>query len=100
MILEVHDPGKKIRDVCKALGEKYSIRVIDLENVIYRNLGNGYDFEISNLDNRKKSFDATLYIWDTEKTQIVETISGIHSLEELKCVLDSSAEKYQSLAGN
>ena len=36
MLLEVGNPGKKIRETCKALGKDYTIRVIDLENVIYR----------------------------------------------------------------
>ncbi len=96
MGLESRKPGKKICDTCKALGENYVIRVIDLENIIYRDLGNGYDFEISNLDNRKRSFDAVLYIWDNKNNRIVETISGITSVENLKSVLDSSVQKYQS----
>ncbi len=98
MLLESKNPGKKIRDICKALGDEYSIKVIDLENVIYRDLGNGYDFEVSNLDNRKKEFNAILYIWDNRKPHIVETVSDIHSAEELKSVLDKSAEKYLSTA--
>lgn len=98
MILEVGNPGKKIREACKALGKDYTIRVFDLENVIYRDLGNGYDFEISNIDNRKKSFEPVLYIWDNRKPHIVETISDIHSVEELKSVLDQSVKKYQLLA--
>ena len=98
MFLEVRDPGKKIRETCKALGTDYTIRVFDLENVIYRDLGNGYDFEVSNLDNQKKSFEPVLYIWDNRKHHIVETISDIHSVEELKSVLDQSVKKYQLLA--
>ena len=98
MLFEVRNPGKKIQEICKALGEEYSIKVVDLENVIYRDLGNGYDFEVSNLDNRKKSLDARLYIWDTRKTEVVETISDIHTIEELKTALDGAVEKYQSLA--
>lgn len=100
MAFEVRKPGKKIREICEALGKDYTIRVFDFENVIYRDLGNGYDFEVSNLDNRKKSFDASLYIWDAQNSRVVETISGIHSIEELKSALDSSAEKYQSFAKN
>lgn len=98
MILEVKKPGKKIREICKALGNEYTIRVIDFENVIYRDLKNGYDFEISNLDNRKRSFEARLYIWDNQKDQIVKTISGITSIEELKDVLDKSLKEYQSVS--
>ncbi len=97
-MFEVRNPGKKIREICKVLGSDYSIRVFDFENVIYRDLGNGYDFEVSKLDNRKKAVEATLYIWDNRKNIVIETISDIHSVEELKTVLDKSTAKYQSIA--
>lgn len=96
MEFEVRKPGKKIRDICQALGADYSLKVFDLENVIYRDLGNGYDFEVSNLDNRKQSIDARIYIWDNRKNQVVETIRDIHSVEDLRTALDRSVEKYQS----
>lgn len=96
MVLGSKNPGKKIRDICEALGKDYTIRVFDFENVIYRDLGNGFDFEISKLDNRKKSFDATLYIWDNRNNRVVETISAIRSIDELREILDKSVEKYQS----
>lgn len=99
-MFEVKNPGKKIQEICKALGKDYTIRVIDAENVIYHDLENGYDFEVSGLDNRKKSFEATLYIWDNRKTVVVETVSDIHSIEDLKSVLDRSAEKYLSSVVN
>ncbi len=96
MFLETKKPGKKIQEIHKVLGEAYSIQVIDRENVIYRDLGNGYDIEVSNLDNQKKEFNATLYIWDNRISHIVETLSGVHSIEELKSALDKSVEKYLS----
>lgn len=96
MEFDVRKPGKKIRDICQALGTDYSLKVFDLENVIYRDLGNGYDFEVSNLDNHKQSIDARIYIWDNRRNQIVEKICDIHSVEELKAALEHSAEKYQS----
>ena len=45
---------KKVKEICAMLGDDYTIRVIDLENVIYKALENGFDFEISGLDNNKK----------------------------------------------
>ena len=100
MIAKANNPGKKIQDICKALGEEYSIGVIDYENVIYRDLDNGFDFEISGLDTGKKKMSATLYIWNTRIMQTVDTISDIHSLEELKTILEISAEKYHSLSAD
>lgn len=94
-MFETKNPGKKIKETCAALGQPYKIVTIDFENVIYRNLGNGYDFEVSGLDNRKSSFNATLYIWDNrEGHKIIETISNIGSLPDLKNHLDSAAAKY------
>lgn len=91
-------PNKKIKDICTELGESYIIKVIDLENVIYRDLGNGFDLEISGLDNQKKSFNATLFIWETKSNvHVVETISDIKSLDELKNYLSSIVDKYLNL---
>ncbi len=98
MMFEIKKPGKKIREICKALGNDYSIKVFDFENVIYRDLGNGYDFEVSKLDNRKKSFDATLYIWNNKNNTIAEEIFNIQSVEELNATLDKYAEKYLSVS--
>lgn len=95
MIFETKKPGKKIKEFCAKLGEPYSIRVIDLENVIYRDLGNGYDFEISGLDNQKKSFQATLFIWQTKPDlHMIEQVSNISSFENLVTELDKALEKY------
>lgn len=91
----INKPQKKIKTICTALGNDYSIKVIDLEYVIYRDLGNGFDFEISGLDNSRKKFNATLYIWRNEGYRIVETISNIPSLEDLKYTLEKACEKYR-----
>ena len=36
-----------IRALCKSLGVDYRVTTIDLERVIYRDFGNGFDVEIS-----------------------------------------------------
>lgn len=79
------------------LGDKYTIRIIDFENCIYLKLKNGYYFEVSGLDNAKKSFNATLYIWDDSIKKIVETISNITSFDMLKDCLEVAEEKYLKL---
>ena len=61
--MTVPSPTKHMRDLCKELGPKYDIRVIDLENVIYRNLGNGFDVEISGMDTSSLKKRATIYLW-------------------------------------
>ena len=100
MMFEVKKPGKKIKSICSELGSDYTIRLFDLENVIYRDLGNGYDLEVSQLDNARKAFNATLYIWriaNPGSPYVVETIRDIQSIEELKSVLATAADKYRSL---
>ncbi len=88
-------PGKKIREVCLALGSPYEIKTIDLEYVVYRDLGNGYDIEVSGLDNQRHNFEATIYVWEISGTKrTIETIKGISSVDELKHRLDDVVRRY------
>lgn len=87
-------PGKKLCETLSQLGDKYTIRPITGENCIYLDLGNGYDFEVSGLDNKKKSFNATLYIWDTLADKTVERIRDITSVDMLKDCLIKAEQKY------
>ena len=72
------------------------MRVIDCENVIYRDLGNGYDIEISGLDNNRKSVNATIYVWGTEPRAIVDTVKNVNSFEALVYILEGIASTYSS----
>lgn len=95
MIFDVKNPGKKIKSVLTKLGSDYEIKVIDAEQCIYRNLQNGHDIEVSGLNNAKKDFKATVYVWDVSNSpKTVETISNIKSEDELKTTLDSLVAKY------
>lgn len=95
MILETKLPGQKIKEICANLGDPYCVRLFDLRNVIYRDLGNGYDFEIAGLDNKEHSFNAVLYIWKTKYMQnIVETIENINSFEQLTGILEKKTNEY------
>lgn len=91
-------PCKKIKDICFQLGEPYSIKLIDFENTIYRDLGNGFDIEVSGLDNHQKSINASIYVWRTKLfLDTVETIHNITSIIELKNTLDYLAIKYLNI---
>jgi hypothetical protein len=97
-MFKIKAPTKKLKEICQSLGEPYIIKIIDIENVIYRNLNGIYDFEISGLNNQRQSFNATIYIWQlTGGTRVVETISDIKSLEDLTVILESIATKYLDL---
>lgn len=72
--------SNKLTETLEYLGSEYSIEYILNEACIYRK-SNDLDVEVSGLDNRKKDYDATLYIWKNGKC--VKTIQDIHSKEEL-----------------
>jgi hypothetical protein len=88
---------RKIEKLCAYLGELYAITKIDRGEVIYRDIGNGFDFEVSGVDSNLKSF--TLYVWHTTKhrQEIVGIYSNIKSWEDLKDVLGYYAFKYKNL---
>ena len=97
-MFKIKVPTKKIKEICQSLGEPYIIKVIDAENVIYKNLNDIYDFEISGLDNQRKSFNATVYVWQLkDSTRIIETIPNIRSLEDLKTTLECITDEYLEL---
>lgn len=94
-MFKTKNPGKKIKEILAELGPSYCIKKIDFENCIYRDLQNGYDIEVSGLDNAKKSFKADVYVWKTSNgTEIVEKIMGIDSFEILKFELERLSFKY------
>lgn len=83
-------PSKKIKDIRNQLGSDYSIRVIDLENCIYRKLNDKFDIEISGLDNRRKSFNCNVYLWSLKPGKSIEaTFFDIGSFEQLLELLQS-----------
>lgn len=74
---------KNIKNTLELLGSEYCEKIIDLERCIYRDLGNGYDIEISGLDNKKQNPKVTIYLWcKKERVEIVRTVSDvdIHSI--------------------
>lgn len=94
-MFKVQNPGKKIKTILADLGSKYEIKVVDAEQCIYRDLQNGFDIEVSGLNNQKKSFNANIYIWQTKNgTQIVEKALNITSFEVLKERLEELSVKY------
>ena len=93
------NPGKKIKDTRAYLGEPYTITIIDLEYVIYRDLGNGYDFEVSGLNNSRKSFSAKIYVWQLEPRRIVEIVEITNTPLHLKDALGALAMKYLQWQG-
>ncbi|WP_187138309.1 hypothetical protein [Clostridium merdae] len=96
--MNTNNPTNGIKKVQSFLGEPYEIKVIDMENVIYRRLGDDYDLEVSGLDNNRKTIDADVYVWrKIPGAEIIEIYNSIHSLIDLKDLLGSISLKHRNL---
>ncbi len=88
--MKVFPKTKHIKELCAELGPNYDVRVIDFENVIYRNFGNGFDVKIKGMDTNSKKKRATLYL--RNKRMIVKIIENVPQsdigdvVEKLKCL--------------
>lgn len=71
--MRTQEPVEHIKKLCRELGNQYSIKVIDLEPVIYRDFYNGYDIEISGVNQNRPTARATIYLWK-DKREIVRTL--------------------------
>jgi hypothetical protein len=93
-----YKPTTGIKHALSFLGYPYEIKFMDLENVIYRNLNEMYDIEISGLDNNRENVNCIVYVWcKTPGMEIVEIYKDIHSLLDLKDLLGAIALKYRNL---
>lgn len=75
------------------LGEPYSAFVIDGEKVVYRQLNDDFDFEISGVRPGKNLY--SVYVWRLNPhREIVGVYHGIRGAEALKDFLGYCAVKY------
>ena len=86
--------SNKIIKICKALGNNYSIKKIDNENVIYRKLNENYDIEISGIDNSSSHLRIVVFVWDLKTKKVINSYSEIDSLERLQSVLHRIENTY------
>ena len=68
--------SRHLKSLCRQLGPEYRVTVIDLEYVINRDFGNGYDIEISGVNTSKADATATIYLWK-DKKRIVKVVDGV-----------------------
>lgn len=78
---------KILKETLKILDDSYSIQTIDMSECLYKDLGNGIDFEI---EYGKGKFD--IYIWKY-KGRIIECIFDIKK-SDLKIILEGLSKKY------
>lgn len=75
-IWTVAKPTRHMKELCKNLGIEYRITDIDLERVIYRDFGSGYDVEISGVNTSSLSKKARIYLWK-DKRHIIKIIENV-----------------------
>lgn len=69
-----------IKALCNSLGSQYCIREIDLEPVIYRDFGNGFNVEVSGVYTASTKKRATIYLWHGDRQPeciIVKTVRDV-----------------------
>lgn len=78
---------KILKETLRSLDSSYSIQSIDCSDCLYKDLGNGIDFEI---EYGKGKFD--IYVWK-DKSRTIENIFYIKK-SDLKEVLEGLIIKY------
>lgn len=86
---------KTLEKLVQELGEPYTITTIDNERVLYCNINQNYEIEVSGLDNRRKHPSIVVYVWQkSPQIKCVETLEGIHSKSLLVDTLVELRHKY------
>ncbi len=83
-----------LQNILTFLGPPYKITIIDGENVIYRKLENGVEFEVSYI--RSLTGTCILYVWAASPKEIIGIYENI-PVKSLKDILGYYATKYQNL---
>ncbi len=87
--------NQKLNDTLKYLGDRYTIKNIDFEDVIYRKISD-LEFEISGLTSKGK-YNATIYVWNNQT--VIKTIQDISSKENLAEHLKILFQEFQLPVG-
>lgn len=69
-----------LKDLCKSLGKDYTITTIDLERVIYRDFGNGFNVEVSGVHTSKADKLAMLYLWHGNSAPDCLIVRTVHDV--------------------
>ena len=88
-----------IKALCKSLGAEYCVREIDLEPVIYRDFGNGFNVEVSGVYTTGTKKKATIYLWHGERQPdciIIKTVKEV-SREDIALKVEELLEYSNSL---
>lgn len=84
-------PTSHMKQLCEALGPRYSIQMADKEQVICRDFGNGYNVEVSGTNTASIKKLATIYLW--VGTQIIA--KTLHDVPQ--CEIGARVEELNKL---
>lgn len=84
-------PTAHMKQLCEALGPRYSIQMVDMEQVICRDFGNGYNVEVSGTNTASIKKVATIYLW--AGTQIIA--KTLHDVPQ--CEIGARVEELNKL---
>jgi len=85
-----------VEKIALDLGSPYIATIIDYENVIYRDLGNNYEFEVSGI--KTNHGRCILYVWSIDPKICIGIYENI-PVADLKDVLGYYATQYRNLTG-
>ena len=85
---------KYVSDLCEKCGKGYTLKTIDFERCIYKDLGNGYDIEISSIS--KRWTKASIYVWFKYPMGEYKVVKTVHDIphNELPVVLQEIERRY------
>lgn len=83
-----------VEKIASDLGSPYIATKIEYENVIYRDLGNNYEFEVSGIKSIRGK--CILYVWQVNPKICMSIYENI-AVADLKDVLGYYATQYRSL---
>ena len=73
-------PTAHMKLLCEALGPRYSIQMVDMEQVICRDFGNGFNVEVSGTNTASIKKLATIYLWAGTQ-RIAKTLHDVPQCE-------------------
>lgn len=79
------------------LGKPYTTKVIDLENCVYRKIGDKFDIEISGGKTIRSCF--SVFVWNLkDRLETIETHINIKpDLKNIKDLLDDIVKRYSAM---
>jgi hypothetical protein len=92
-IFEVRIVNKNLREVLTSVGKEYTVKTIDFEECVYRDLGD-FDIEVSGCNYKRSEFG--VYVWSKSPQTIVYRKQGIKTIPRLCLELNYVLELHEA----